>query len=94
MDSGGDPYLTAPGTLCNTVSDAIRAVTGKTATLSTTGGTSDGRFIAKHCREVIEFGPVNATIHQINESVAVADLEPLREIYEQAISSLLKAPAG
>ncbi len=91
---GGDPYLTAPGTLCNTVSDAVSAVTGRTATLSTTGGTSDGRFIAKHCREVIEFGPVNATIHQINESVAVADLDPLREIYQRAIGSLLKAPAG
>ena len=86
---GGDPYLTAPGRLCNTVSDVIAHVTGQKAELSTTGGTSDGRFIAKHCREVIEFGPVNATIHQIDERIRVADLFPLHEIYQRAITQLL-----
>jgi succinyl-diaminopimelate desuccinylase len=88
---GGDPYLTAPGKLCNAVSAAIAEVTGQVATLSTTGGTSDGRFIAKHCREVIEFGPPNQTIHQIDERIAVADLEPLSAIYERAIRTLLAA---
>ncbi len=88
---GGDPYLTAPGKLCHAVVGAITNVTGQTAELSTTGGTSDGRFIAKHCREVIEFGPPNATIHQINERVAVADLEPLARIYEESIRNLLPA---
>lgn len=88
---GGEPYLTEPGTLCNTVSNAIAAVTGIATELSTTGGTSDGRFIAKHCREVIEFGPVNDTIHQIDERIAVADLEPLARVYEASISGLLRA---
>lgn len=86
---GGDPYLTAPGKLCNTVSSVIQSVAGITPELSTTGGTSDGRFIAKHCREVIEFGPVNATIHQINERISISDLEPLTKIYEQSIAALL-----
>lgn len=88
---GGDPYLTAPGKLCDAVCGAIAAVTGQTAELSTTGGTSDGRFIAKHCREVIEFGPPNATIHQVNERIAIADLEPLAKIYEQSMRTLLPA---
>lgn len=88
---GGEPYLTQPGTLCEVVSQAIASVTGLTTELSTTGGTSDGRFIAKHCREVIEFGPVNDTIHQIDERITVADLEPLAKIYERSIASLLRA---
>lgn len=88
---GGDPYLTAPGKLCDAMTTAIRNVTGVACELSTTGGTSDGRFIAKHCREVIEFGPINATIHQINERIALADLEPLTDIYHQAIRGLLPA---
>jgi succinyl-diaminopimelate desuccinylase len=88
---GGDPYLTAAGRLCDTVSRVIEQVIGITPELSTTGGTSDGRFIAKHCREVIEFGPPNATIHQINERIAVKDLEPLTEVYHQAIRNLLQA---
>jgi len=91
---GGDPYLTAPGKLCNTVSAAILAITGKTAVLSTTGGTSDGRFIAKHCREVIEFGPPNATIHQIDERILVSDLGPLTAIYQQAMTTLLTNQQG
>jgi succinyl-diaminopimelate desuccinylase len=88
---GGEPYLTEPGTLCTTVSNAISEITGITTELSTTGGTSDGRFIAKHCREVIEFGPVNDTIHQIDERIPVKDLEPLATIYQRSIASLLKA---
>jgi succinyl-diaminopimelate desuccinylase len=88
---GGDPYLTAPGALCDAVSAAIAEVTGQKAELSTTGGTSDGRFIAKHCREVIEFGPTNATIHQVDERILVADLEPLARIYDRAMRSLLPA---
>ena len=88
---GGDPYLTEAGRLCDTVTAAIQTVTGVRAELSTTGGTSDGRFIAKHCREVIEFGPPNATIHQINERIAIQDLEPLTEIYHRAIQGLLAA---
>jgi len=87
---GGDPYLTTPGVLCATMLESIKSVTGRTATLSTTGGTSDGRFIAKHCREVIEFGPINATIHQVNERIALSDLEPLSQIYEKAICRLLQ----
>ena len=86
---GGDPYLTPPGTLCDVVQESIRTVCGVEPQLSTTGGTSDGRFIAKHCREVIEFGPVNATIHQVNECISVSDLLPLAQIYLQSLTTLL-----
>lgn len=86
---GGDPYLTPPGTLCDVMQESIRAVCGVEPQLSTTGGTSDGRFIAKHCREVIEFGPVNATIHQVNECILVPDLLPLAQIYLQSLNTLL-----
>ena len=86
---GGDPYLTPPGTLCDVVQQSIRAVCKIDPQLSTTGGTSDGRFIAKHCREVIEFGPVNASIHQINERILAADLLPLAQIYLQSLTRLL-----
>ena len=88
---GGEPYLTLPGTLCDVMRTAIREVTGQEPELSTTGGTSDGRFIAKHCQEVIEFGPTNATIHQVNERIRVADLEPLSQVYLSAIRRLLPA---
>jgi succinyl-diaminopimelate desuccinylase len=86
---GGEPFLTPVGTLSAALTDAIRAVTGVTTELSTTGGTSDGRFIAKVCREVIELGPVNATIHQIDESVEVASLEPLKDIYHGVLERLI-----
>ncbi|MDO8959366.1 MAG: succinyl-diaminopimelate desuccinylase, partial [Rhodocyclaceae bacterium] len=69
---GGRPFLTTPGRLVTALTAAIHAETGITPTLSTTGGTSDGRFIATICPEVVEFGPVNATIHQIDECVALA----------------------
>ncbi|HRP28290.1 MAG TPA: M20/M25/M40 family metallo-hydrolase, partial [Burkholderiaceae bacterium] len=64
--------------------------TGIEATLSTTGGTSDGRFIAKICPQVIEFGPVNASIHKIDEYVAAADIEPLKNIYRRTMERLLE----
>jgi succinyl-diaminopimelate desuccinylase len=86
---GGEPFLTPTGALSDAVAEAIRAVTGLTTELSTTGGTSDGRFIAKICREVIELGPVNATIHKIDEAVEVASLEPLKDIYRGALERLV-----
>jgi succinyl-diaminopimelate desuccinylase len=78
---GGLPFLTTPGELVAAVSGAIQAETGIATELSTTGGTSDGRFISRICSQVIEFGPINATIHKINEHVAVADIDPLKNIY-------------
>ena len=86
---GGEPFLTPTGTLSSAVADAIRAVTGLSTELSTTGGTSDGRFIAKICPEVVELGPVNATIHKIDESVEVASLEPLKDIYRATLERLI-----
>ena len=85
---GGLPFLTTPGTLVNAVRDAIRAETGLETQLSTTGGTSDGRFIAQICPQVIELGPPNATIHKIDEYVAVADIEPLKNIYRRLLATL------
>ncbi len=88
---GGLPFLTTPGSLVNMVQDAILQVTGIETELSTTGGTSDGRLIAQVCPQVIELGPPNATIHKIDEHVAVADLEPLKEIYKQVLIKLNQA---
>ena len=85
---GGLPFLTTPGTLVSAVQDAIRAETGLETELSTTGGTSDGRFIAKICPQVIELGPPNASIHKIDECVAVADIEPLKNIYRRVLETL------
>lgn len=87
--SSGQPYLTPRGDLVDAVSDAIRQVTGLPTTLSTSGGTSDGRFIADICPQVIEVGPLNATIHKIDECVAVADLDALSEIYRLTLVRLL-----
>jgi succinyl-diaminopimelate desuccinylase len=86
---GGRPFLTRPGSLIAAISDAIKATTGMNTELSTTGGTSDGRFIAQICPQVVEFGPVNATIHKIDEHVVVADIEPLKEIYRGTLERLL-----
>ncbi len=80
----GDVFLTKPGALVEAMQDAIRDVTGATAELSTSGGTSDARFIQAAC-PVIEFGLVNQTIHQVDEHVEVADLVKLSEIYERFI---------
>jgi succinyl-diaminopimelate desuccinylase len=85
---GGLPFLTTPGALVGAVQQAIRAETGLTTELSTTGGTSDGRFISRICPQVIEFGPRNATIHKIDEHVAVADIEPLKNIYRRTLELL------
>ena len=85
---GGLPFLTRPGELVNAVQAAIRAETGLETQLSTTGGTSDGRFIAKICDQVIECGPPNATIHKIDEHIVVADIEPLKNIYRKTMENL------
>jgi succinyl-diaminopimelate desuccinylase len=85
----GNPYLTARARLVDVAGAAIREVCGIVPELSCTGGTSDGRFIADICAEVVELGPVNASIHKINERVAVADLEPLAAIYRGILERLL-----
>jgi len=86
---GAEPYLTAPGTLVATVSRSIRETTGRTPQLSTTGGTSDGRFLSRICSQVVEFGPLNASIHQVDESIPLQDLEPLKNIYRRTLELLL-----
>jgi succinyl-diaminopimelate desuccinylase len=73
---------------------AILAETGLTTELSTTGGTSDGRFIAKICPQLIEFGPINASIHKINEHVLVSSLEPLSRIYRGVMERLADVPTS
>ena len=90
---GGLPFLTTPGTLVKAVQEAIHSVTGLQTELSTTGGTSDGRFIAQTCPQVIELGPPNATIHKIDEYVALADIEPLKNIYKSVLLNLNQACA-
>jgi succinyl-diaminopimelate desuccinylase len=85
----GEPYLTQRGSLLTAVSEAIRETCRLTPEVSCTGGTSDGRFIAAICPEVVELGPVNATIHQIDERVAVTDLEPLASVYRGILQRLL-----
>ena len=86
---GGRPFLTRKGPLVEAMAAAIAQVTGVTTELSTTGGTSDGRFIAQICPQVVEFGPVNASIHKIDEHVRVADIEPLKDIYRGTLERLL-----
>jgi succinyl-diaminopimelate desuccinylase len=85
----GEPYYTGPGTLTAAALDAVRSVTGLTPELFTGGGTSDGRFLAPLGAQVVEIGPVNATIHQVNECVRIDDLEPLSLIYERLVGQLL-----
>jgi len=85
------PFLTARGALCDALSGAILAETGVAAELSTTGGTSDGRFIARICPQVVEFGPINASIHQVDEHVGLDELEPLKNVYRRTIAALLRA---
>jgi succinyl-diaminopimelate desuccinylase len=86
---GGEPFLTPRSALSEALVKAIRDETGRVTQLSTTGGTSDGRFIAKICPQVIEFGPCNATIHKINERIELATLEPLKNIYRRTLENLL-----
>ncbi len=85
----GAPFLTPAGALVDAVRDAIRAQTGVETTLSTGGGTSDGRFIAPTGAEVVELGPVNASIHKVNESVSVEELDRLSAVYEAVLLRLL-----
>ncbi len=87
--AGARPFLTPRGTLVDVATAAIRDVTGVTPELSCIGGTSDGRFIADICAELVELGPVNATIHKLDERVRVADLEPLAAIYRGILARLL-----
>jgi succinyl-diaminopimelate desuccinylase len=89
---GGKPFLTPRGRLVEAMARAVRQVSGVSPELATTGGTSDGRFIADICPEVVEFGPVNRTIHQVNEAVAIDELEPLTEIYRLVCADLLGLP--
>jgi succinyl-diaminopimelate desuccinylase len=86
---GGEPFLTAPGSLSNALAAAIETECGIRPDLSTTGGTSDGRFIARICPQVVEFGPLNASIHKIDEHVDVASIEALKNIYRGTLHRLL-----
>lgn len=85
----GHPFLTAESDLVTAAVSSIRRITGRETTLSTTGGTSDGRFIAPTGAQVLELGPVNKTIHQVNECVAIADLDTLTALYEDILQQLL-----
>lgn len=85
----GKPFLTQPGRLTEAVQKAVNEATGLTPELSTSGGTSDGRFIAPYGIDVVELGPINATIHKVNETVLVADLERLERIYFRIAELLL-----
>ncbi|CAB3747872.1 succinyl-diaminopimelate desuccinylase [Paraburkholderia humisilvae] len=85
----GLPFLTPRGALSDALTEAIRAETGITPELSTTGGTSDGRFIARICKQVIEFGPPNASIHKIDEHIELACIEPLKNVYRRVLEQLI-----
>jgi succinyl-diaminopimelate desuccinylase len=85
----GEPFYTAPGALSNAASAAVRAITGTQPTFSTGGGTSDGRFIAPLGAQVVEIGVVNASIHKINESVRIEDIDSLHAIYVSLLRNLL-----
>lgn len=85
----GQPFITPRGDLVNATERAIESITGRSTELSTSGGTSDGRFIAPTGAQVVELGPVNATIHKIDEHVSVEDLDTLSAIYEQVMINLL-----
>ncbi|KAB0651096.1 succinyl-diaminopimelate desuccinylase [Burkholderia diffusa] len=85
----GLPFLTPRGDLSNALENAIRAETGLTTELSTTGGTSDGRFIARICPQVIEFGPPNGSIHKIDEHIDVRFVDPLKNVYRRVLEQLI-----
>lgn len=89
---GAEPFLTQPGRLSEALAAAIELTTGRRPELSTTGGTSDGRFIAAVCPQVIEFGPPNTTIHKVDECIRIADLDPLKEVYRRTLELLLMEP--
>lgn len=90
----GSPFLTPRGALSDALAAAIAGELGVTTELSTTGGTSDGRFIARICPQVVEFGPINATIHQVDEHIAVDTLEPLKNVYRRTLEALLGTPSA
>ena len=85
----GQPFLTPKGLLSDTLCDAIQEELGVQTELSTTGGTSDGRFIARICPQVIEFGPPNASIHKIDEHIELRYIDPLKNIYRRTLEQLL-----
>ncbi len=89
----GNPFLTAEGELVEAVRKAVKNICAYETELSTAGGTSDGRFIAPTGAQVVELGPLNATIHQLNEHVSIADLDRLSDIYEHTLINLLASPA-
>jgi len=89
----GKPYLTPRGKLVDVVTEAVREVAGATPEISCTGGTSDGRFIAEICPEIVELGPVNASIHKLNERVKIADLARLSAVYRRILERLLPGEA-
>jgi succinyl-diaminopimelate desuccinylase len=86
---GGEPFLTPAGALSEALAASIREHAGLACKISTTGGTSDGRFIKRICNEVIEFGPVNASIHKIDECVDVASLDVLKDVYRGTLERLI-----
>jgi succinyl-diaminopimelate desuccinylase len=86
---GGEPFLTTPGELSDALAASIREHAGIACKLSTSGGTSDGRFIKKICRQLIEFGPVNESIHKVDECIEVASLEVLKNVYRGALERLV-----
>jgi len=86
---GGEPFLTTPGTLSATLAQAIRTHAGVETELSTTGGTSDGRFISRVCDQVVEFGPVNESIHKIDEHIEIASLDVLKNVYRSTLEQLV-----
>ena len=86
---GAKPFLTKRGKLVEILSSVIRSHAGKTPDLSTAGGTSDARFIAEICPEVVELGPVNASIHKLDEHIELSALEKLPRIYLDTLRALL-----
>ena len=88
-DLSGDPFVTRGGPLVDAVVESVREVAGDAPLCNTGGGTSDGRFVAPTGADVVELGPINATIHKIDEHVAVADLEPLAAMYQGVLTRLL-----
>jgi len=86
---GGEPFLTTPGALSTALTQAIRTHAGVETELSTTGGTSDGRFLSRICEQVVEFGPVNASIHKIDEHIEIASLDVLKDVYRSVLEQLI-----
>ena len=86
---GARPFLTPRGSLVDALSEATQEIAGIVPALSTTGGTSDGRFIADIADQIVEFGPINASIHKIDENVGISELEQLAQVYRRTLEKLL-----